>query len=187
MRGMTTRSFLVSVLMFPTFASSMRLSSDSISRRTVALRAAASGLALAMQRPAFAVVVCDGTTKSGCKAELASYDALRLTKAKQQLDDMLEGASEGTRASLLECRRLMSLVLVYDWAALDVAAKQRDASLSTTKELVAAIKKQDPRTAAKVILELADDLEVERYTTEINEQFLGNQDMSAKNPYKPQN
>ena len=145
-------------------------------------RRAVGGVAAALMLPTTKPALAGGElyTSYG-KKELASYDALLLEKASEEISSMIEGTSGEKRSELEECKRLISLVLKLDWQQIAEATTKRDQSLGTTQKLNAAIKKQDPKVASRAILELAEDLDVAEYISPINEQFLGDQDRSRKN------
>jgi hypothetical protein len=151
------------------------LEHSAMSRRAVG-GVFAAALMLPTTKPALAELY----TSYG-KKELASYDALLLEKASEEISSMIEGTSGEKRSELEECKRLISLVLKLDWQQIAEATKKRDQSLGTTQKLNAAIKKEDPKVASRAILELAEDLDVAEYVSPINEQFLGDQDRSRKN------
>ena len=78
---------------------------------------------------------------------------------------MSQGASPAEVALYDECKRLVTLLLVLDWASLEAAAKKLDPAQGSTKRLAAGIQKKDPKIAAKAVLELAEDLDVAAFTS----------------------
>jgi len=107
------------------------------------------------------------------KKELASYDILLLENQAKEIATMLEGTTGDKRDGLQECARLIQLILVLDWPSLDKAAKARDPAESTTQKLCAGIKKQDPKVVSRVVLEIAEDLDVANYVSAPNQQLIG--------------
>lgn len=78
---------------------------------------------------------------------------------------MSQGASPAEVALYDECKRLVSLLLVLDWASLDAAAKKLDPSQGSTKRLTKGIQSKDPKISAKAVLEIAEDLDVSAFTS----------------------
>ena len=165
-----------------------------ISRRSIVHSAAGLGiLAAAPALPAHAELYTTaadctgiGMCSGNAKVQLASYDVMLLKRSTDELNEMSEGASEGKKAGYEECKRLINLVLDLDWASLDAAAKKLDASLDSTKRLSKGIKAKDPKTVAKAVLEIAEDLDVSTFTSAGTGQpaMVG---ARAGNPYDPRN
>ena len=132
----------------------------------------AAGLGLLIPPAAHAEIFSaagDCTTEGICsknaKTQLASYDVLLLEKTTEGLNEMSEGASGATLAGYEECKRLVALVLDLDWKSLEKAASKLDQSQGSTQMLVGGIKKKDPKTTAKAVLRIADDLDVLGYSS----------------------
>ena len=84
---------------------------------------------------------------------------------------MSQGASPAEVALYDECKRLVSLLLVLDWASLDAAAKKLDPSQGSTKRLTKGIQSKDPKISAKAVLEIAEDLDVGPFGKKIAEKI----------------
>lgn len=127
-----------------------------------------------------------GMCSGSAKTQLASYDAMLLKKTADELNEMSEGATGAKADGYAECKRLVSLVLELDWKALDDAAKKLDQELGSTQRLSNGIKKKDPKTTAKAVLEIAEDLDVIGYTSAGTGQ-PASAPPAARNPYDPRN
>ena len=126
--------------------------------------------------------MCSGAAKTS----LASYDVMLLKRSTDELNEMSEGAPAAKKAGYDECKRLINLVLDLDWKSLDTAAKQLDQSLGSTKRLSTGIQKKDPKTVAKAVLEIAEDLDVSSFTSAGTGQPATAPER-AGNPYDPRN
>ena len=104
--------------------------------------------------------VCSGSGRTA----LAAYDEMLLKRTTEELTEMAAD-TPAKKPVYDECQKLVDLVLQLDWKALEASAKGLDQSADSTKKLLAGIKKQDPKIAAKAVLDIADDLDVSQFTS----------------------
>ena len=166
-----------SLLLLPTIAAALRMpivdipSGTSLSRGAF-IQAASLSLAAAAL-PAHAAELSGGgkacTDPRGMcsdagKTQLAAYDQMLLSRAKDELSEM--AAEVPSRAAAYdECKRLVALTLDLDWSALGDAAKTYDPEKASTKKLIAGVQQKDPKATAKAVLDLADDLDVAAFSS----------------------
>lgn len=99
-------------------------------------------------------------------------------------DEMIKASPPEKLAGYNECKRLIGLVLELDWKSLEKASKALDPSQSATKRLVTGIQKKDPKTAAKSVLEIAEDLDVSTFTS-AGTGYVSTYQAGAGNPFDP--
>jgi len=169
---------------------SMNAPSVGVSRRSIISAASAAGLSLvalpvhaelySTAASCTASAVCTGTGKTN----LAAYDLMLLNRASDELDEMIKDAPAEKMAGYKECKRLVGLVLDLDWKSLEAAAKTLDPSQSATKKLFLGIQKKDPKTAAKSVLEIAEDLDVSTFSS-AGTGYVSTYQPGAGNPFDP--